>query len=274
MSDQSNLTFIKLGGSLITDKTQSKTIRLNALTEAAQEIASALFSTPGLQLVIGHGSGSFGHVAAATYGTAQGVRDALGWLGFTVVANVARELHTAVLETFRQEIDEFPILSLPVSASAQAEDGRITHMVVDPFRHALANGLIPITYGDVAFDSVRGGTILSTETVFAYLAEQLQPSRIFLLGETEGVYDADKAIIPHITPANFESVSSAITGSRGTDVTGGMLTKVRDMLALAGRVPGLQIRIFGSDPTSQDYTPGQIRSALRGESAPGTLITA
>ncbi|MCX6065672.1 MAG: hypothetical protein NT121_07955, partial [Chloroflexi bacterium] len=61
------LVFLKLGGSLITDKTLPYTPRLDKLADLASQIAAAL-STRQLSLVLGHGSGSFGHIAAKKYG--------------------------------------------------------------------------------------------------------------------------------------------------------------------------------------------------------------
>lgn len=115
---------------------------------------------------------------------------------------------------------------------------------------------------------MRGGTIISTETVFAYLAAQLRPTQILLLGEVEGVYDAQGQIIPHITPHNFPQVAAALGGSHGADVTGGMASKVRDMLDLAQKVPNLHVRIVGGTRT------GQLESILRGGFTGGTLISA
>src|SRR3954462_10801789 len=114
---------------------------------------------------------------------------------------------------------------------------------------------------------MRGGTIISTETVFFYLAEVLRPSRIMLLGEVKGVYDGEGKIIEHITPHNLTSITAALGGSHGTDVTGGMASKVRQMVMLAEQLPGLEVRIFGG--TQQ----GQLATALTGLTAPGTLIT-
>ena len=57
----SNIQFLKLGGSLITDKSRPQTARLDVLERLASEIAQAYHKHPDLSLVIGHGSGSFGH---------------------------------------------------------------------------------------------------------------------------------------------------------------------------------------------------------------------
>jgi isopentenyl phosphate kinase len=195
---------------------------------------------------------------------ATSVQSPAQWQGFAEVAIVARRLNNLVNEALVES--GLPIFPASPSASARCNDGMLEHMETGAIRSALDHGLIPVVYGDVAFDSVRGGTIISTETVFFYLAEALRPDRIFLLGEVEGVYDAAGAIIPRITPRNMDEIAGALGGSHGTDVTGGMLSKVRAMVALAERLPGLNIHIFGG------LTPHQLEGALSG-TPPGTHIT-
>ena len=58
------LVFLKLGGSLITDKTQPYTVRPDKLADLAAQINRSLQTQPSLRLILGHGSGSFGHTAA------------------------------------------------------------------------------------------------------------------------------------------------------------------------------------------------------------------
>lgn len=259
-----HLIFLKLGGSLITDKREAQAYRDERMLQAAKEIASAYSSE--MRLLIGHGSGSFGHVTAAKYGTAKGVQTPEQWRGFAEVSLVARRLNALVLEALH--LAGLPVIGFQPSASARVADGSIETMETLPIQQALDRGLIPLVHGDVAFDSVRGGTIISTETVFTYLATQLKPAQILLLGEVEGVYDGQGQVIPHITPHNFPEVAAALGGSHGADVTGGMASKVRDMLNLALKVPDLQVRIMGG--TRQ----GQLASILRGTFAGGTLISA
>jgi isopentenyl phosphate kinase len=155
---------------------------------------------------------------------------------------------------------------LQPSASARCEDGQLVEMALNPVQSAFTHGLVPLVYGDVALDDVRGGTIISTETIMRYLSAHVPVERILLLGEVEGVYDADGAIIPEVTPANIDQYAAALGGSSGTDVTGGMLTKVHDMLDLATSRPGLTVRIMDG------RQPGLLRRALRGEINVGSLI--
>lgn len=234
--------FLKLGGSLITDKTQVETVRADVLARLAAEIAQARRENPALRLVLGHGSGSFGHVAGAKHGTRQGVRDAAGWRGFAEVSDAAARLNRQVLAALLAA--DVTAVSLAPSASVGCVDGRIHTIASRPVQAALDAGIVPVVYGDVAFDSVRGGTIVSTEEVMMALAEEIRPSWLLLAGETTGVYDESGQVIAAISRANYAEIEAALGGSRGTDVTGGMVSKVQSMLALIDQFPQLSIRIF------------------------------
>ncbi|MDX1688255.1 MAG: isopentenyl phosphate kinase [Candidatus Promineifilaceae bacterium] len=265
----STLLFLKLGGSLITDKRGEEALRPAVLGRLAGEIRAALDEARNgegdFRLVVGHGSGSFGHVAAAEYDTRAGVRSAEAWRGFARVSDAAARLNRLVCQALLAA--GVPAVSLQPSASALCRDGGIVEMAVRPVKMALDAGLVPLVYGDVAFDTVRGGTIISTEEVLGYLAQEMAPAWFLLAGETAGVYDEAGDVIAHITEENFGAFQEAVGRSRGTDVTGGMATKVRAMLDLAAAHPDLSIRIFSG------MEAGRLRQALlRPEVGEGTVI--
>lgn len=256
--------FVKLGGSLITDKRQESFYRERVVRGIADELVAALSEDSQLQILIGHGSGSFGHVAAKRYGTVQGVSSADQWRGYARVANVASELNFLVVKTL--EAAGLPVIRIQPSASLMARDGKVIGMSTEPIENAMTRGLIPVVHGDVSLDEVRGGTVVSTEALFFYLAERLSVDRVLLLGEVPGVLGLDGQVIPRITPANLVNIESALGGSHGVDVTGGMETKVRDMVALVQRLPSLSISIVGG------VSDGLLCSAILGRSNLGTLI--
>ena len=66
------LVFVKLGGSLITDKTKPFTARMDIIKRLAEEIHEAKGEGK-LKLLIGHGGGSFPHVPAKKYQVHKGV---------------------------------------------------------------------------------------------------------------------------------------------------------------------------------------------------------
>jgi isopentenyl phosphate kinase len=130
--------------------------------------------------------------------------------------------------------------------------------------------LVPVVSGDVIFDRERGGTIASTEKVFAYLAERLRPQRILLAGIEAGVYSdfpLRRQLVPRLTPATWGAHRAAVGGSLDADVTGGMAGKVELMLELVGKLPGVQALIFSG------REPGAVASALLGKPVTGTWIS-
>ncbi len=260
------LIFLKLGGSLITDKGRARKARTRTLARIAREVARSVGSNPDLKLVLGHGSGSFGHVPARRYRTRQGVKTEEEWAGFAEVWFQAASLNRLVVDAFHGV--RLPVLSLPPSACAIARNGKIVSWNIQPIESSLKAGVIPVVFGDVAFDDKRGGTILSTEDVFCYLAGILRPSRVLIAGAEPGVwtdYPERKNLVAEITPATLHTVAPSIGGAAEIDVTGGMASKVVQMLALVEQDPALEIVIFSG------RTAGSIETALRGD-AIGTVL--
>jgi isopentenyl phosphate kinase len=257
------MIFLKLGGSLITEKAGVEHARLDVIHRLAEEIAEALAQKSGLKLVIGHGSGSFGHHVAQRYGTHQGAKTAEQWIGFSEVWGAANRLHRIVLDSLQAM--GLPAISFPPSSSAVAEDGNIIALASEPIETALSKGLLPIVYGDVAFDRVRGATILSTEQVLAFLAGTLQPTRLLLAGKAPGILTPDGDLIPELSDRDLESIP--FHDPEGADVTGGMKAKVLQAINLAGTIPDLEILIFGAEKV------GTLRDVLLGAST-GTRILA
>ena len=261
------MIFLKLGGSLITDKNTPRAVRYDVLDRLMQETAEARAARPGQRLLLGHGSGSFGHVEARKYGTRHGVSTPAQWQGFAEVQHVAGLLNRLVVDAARQA--GLPVVNCPPSASVVCHDGVIQSFAAEPIRTALEHDLVPLVYGDVAVDTVRGGTVVSTEDMFRHLAPKLGPQRILLAGIERGVLTRwpDGEVIPEITAETRPGASPLqIGGSHAADVTGGMASKVSEMLALVKAMPGCAVQIFSGE------APGRVGAALRGEPIPGTVI--
>jgi len=271
-----DLVFLKLGGSLITDKTQSYSFRPGKVRELAQEIKSGLSDLPHLGLVLGHGSGSFGHFAvqenldalapsASTTGRPRS--DLAYWRGFAEVWFRASQLNRLLVEGLHDA--GIPVISLPPSSSLGSSDGQIVSWETGPIRAALDAGVTPLIFGDIVFDRVLGARVISTEVLMWHLAKELRPSRILLAGLEEAVW-ADfphrRTAISSITPSTIAAMTARIGGSSAPDVTGGMKSKVEEMLKLAQSMPGLHVQIFSGE------IAGNLRRVLAGETL-GTMIS-
>jgi isopentenyl phosphate kinase len=261
------LQFLKLGGSLITEKNRARTLRKQVLERLSGEIALAYRLNPELRLVVGNGAGSFGHVSAKKYGTRQGVNTPAEWRGFVEVWREAATLSHYVSAALQEA--GLPALAIHPSSAVISAGGQVASWDIAPLRAALQAGLVPVIHGDVIFDTTRGGTILSTEDLFGYLANPLKPQRILLAGLEAGVwadYPHCTRLVELITPANLAEVKPALSGSNTDDVTGGMFSKVQQSLELVRQQAGLEVLIFSGEQ------PGNLTRALSGENI-GTLLS-
>ena len=254
MDTISDITVLKVGGSAVTDKNAAAgSAKADEMERIAREIAG--FSG---KLVIVHGAGSFGHVYAKQYGLDKGFYEE----GFLKTHDSVRELNEMIVQTLRKE--GIPAVPLNPLSFSLCDDGRLTFLYTGQISEMLKHGLVPVLHGDVCMDTKRGACILSGDQSLPYVAAALSAKRVGLGSATDGVLDSDGKTIPKITPKTFDSVKKHIGGSAGTDVTGGMLGKVSEILDLAEKT-GIESCIFNAN------TPGSVAAYLKGENV-GTII--
>lgn len=261
------LIFIKIGGSLITDKTKPYILNERALDTICDEIKRA--QGLGKQLIVGHGAGSFGHVPAKKYQTHKGIINKESLRGLAEVADVAAQLNRIVVKKLLEKrVNAVSVSPLSIILS---ENFQPKSLATESIEELVRLGLLPVVYGDVILDTKAGCTIFSTEKVLGYLALRLKQKRytierIIHCGQTNGVYDADGKTILVITPENIGIYRSVLSGSRGTDVTGGMEHKVEETLMLAqSGIPGLII---------DGIEHGTLSKAVAGKNVLGTRVEA
>jgi isopentenyl phosphate kinase len=249
-----DLVFLKLGGAVITDKMREASPRRDVIHRAAREVQRAGAANGDLKILLGHGSGSFGHFAAEQWGFGKPdngqARPSDRWKAYAETGAAAARLNRIFADVFLEQ--GVPVVSLQPSASAHCRDGELQSLTHQPIHALMEHGLIPLVFGDVALDETLGMTIASTEMIFGWLAPVLRPRRIIYVTAVEGVFSADPSqepgaeLIPEITPSNLDMIESGLGAARGVDVTGGMLDKVRRSLALVQQVRHLEVFVIGA----------------------------
>jgi isopentenyl phosphate kinase len=244
--------FVKFGGSVITDKRIAESADLDAIQRLAGAVATARHKRPDLRLVLSHGSGSFGHVAAAQYGIHKGLASDADWFGFAATSAAALRLNRLVVDAL---IDaHVPAMSFQPSTTVETADGQVVAWHTAHITKALEYGMVPVVHGDVSFDRRQGSAIASTEMLLQWLCHvpSLQPHKIILVGES-AVYTADPhkhpdaTRIPFIHRGNVQQVMGGAGGSYGVDVTGGMASKLALMWRLIEQTPQLQVQFIAPD---------------------------
>ncbi len=263
-----DVVMVKLGGSLITDKRGEASPRTDVMARLGSEIAAALPKMAD-KLILGHGSGSFGHTAAARSGIGRGPLTRAAAEGVAETKIQAAELHR-LLVSHLSEAGLAPFSWAPSSALVMRA-GKPAKGIVEPLLRALDFGLLPVTYGDVVMDWTWGASICSTEQALSYLAGRLRRrglrvKRILWLGATTGLYDQQGATIPLVDGSSHASARRMVGATAGTDVTGGMLLRLDTARRLARR--GIESLIVDG------RTPGLLTAGLLGETVPGTRYVA
>lgn len=257
--------FVKLGGSLITDKATPETVREDVLERLASELAMAV-SGGHRRLLVGHGSGSFGHMAAARHGLTGG-RGGATATAIAAVQDAAARLHRRVVASLQRA--GAPSFSLAPGSFIVAGSGRVRHVECEALLLVEKLGLLPVVYGDVVSDRDLGATILSTEAVFLAIADWLaargEPVReVLWLGATEGVHDPEGRLVDRLAAREAEELAPRVGGAAGIDVTGGISLRLQAAAWLGRR--GVASRIIDG------RIPGRLGAALAGETVPGTII--
>lgn len=213
---------LKLGGSVVTEKSEPETVDEAALARAADAVAD---TDEGLVIV--HGGGSFGHHHAAEYGvsTTEGTHDAAG---VGAIHGAMKRLNGAVVTALTDRgVPAVPVH--PFSAANRDADGCLA-LPTEQVRTLLAEGFVPVLHGDLVAHRGEGATVLSGDELVVELAPAVDAGRVGVCSTVPGVLDDDGEVIDRIT--DFGEVASALGGSETTDVSGGMAGKVRALLSL------------------------------------------
>ncbi|MBS3815529.1 MAG: isopentenyl phosphate kinase family protein [Hadesarchaea archaeon] len=254
---------MKLGGSVITDKSEELSLNRDALNRLAKELKSV--ESP---LIVIHGGGSFGHPLASRYGINSGFENKSQLSGFALTHWAMEALNFEVTSALRNV--GLPAVSIQTSACTITKNGRIESMEIKPIKKMLEIGLIPVLYGDSVMDSVDGMKILSGDQLAVFLAEKLGVDRVILGVDTDGVYkgdpkqDDEAELIPEITMKNWPKISESIESASGVDVTGGMKRKIEELMELPKI--GIEAQIINASK------PEVLEKAIKGDKSLGTRI--
>jgi isopentenyl phosphate kinase len=261
------VTLLKLGGSLITDKVRPQVARHRVIADLARQIADARAAGCG-DLVVGHGSGSFGHPAAAAGDVAGGLAAGGGAAAASRTQQAAHRLHRLLAEAL-EAAGALPFSLLPGSFLV-TRGGRGGRLFAEPLHRALLAGFVPLVGGDVVLDREQGVAIASTEQVLLALARRLRPpfvaARAIWLGSTAGVLGADGEPVAELDAAHWRRLRPTASGAAGPDVTGGIRLRVGTALALAAHgVPSW---------IGDGRVEGALAAALAGAPRGGTRVKA
>ncbi len=215
---------LKLGGSVITDKSADCAVNREQLAAIAAAIAGA--RTGGIVVI--HGAGSCGHPEAKRYHLDAG-RNGGETEGIFVTHRAVSSLNDEVVAALRGA----RVLRQSVSTRSMpaiADNGRLVAFECRHLEKMLALGMVPVIHGDVVMDLSREPVSYRATSSCATSRLPLRISRVGLATDVPGVLDGER-VVPEITRNTVPALQ--IGNSMHTDVTGGMRGKIDELLDLA-----------------------------------------
>lgn len=258
-------TVLKVGGSVVTQKRKPFTANLSTIKRIAAEIYEASVE----RLVVVHGGGSFGHPVAKQYSIKQGYsgkKEQL--LGFSKTHESMMTLNKLVLDALIQ--NNIPAVTISPSSCVVTKSGRILAPIKAPLSELIDKGFVPLLFGDAVVDSELGFTILSGDQLTACVSQQLEADRIVMGIDEDGLFDDDPKqsksahLLTHCSLAELKEMRRRMRSDTSTDVTGGMLGKIIELIpAIEGGIPAQIVNAA---------KPRNVYKALKAEEVTGTII--
>lgn len=227
------LHIVKIGGSVITDKTKPFTFKKEIMKRLAEEIKEA-----DKKSILVHGAGSFGHIFADKYKLHEGYKNDNQIKG---VAKVQRDVKNLNLMILNALIDAgINAVSIPPSVIVKCRNKKIVEMDTRIFKNYLDMEIMPVTFGDVVLDEKLKFCICSGDQLMLYLAKAFKPKKAIFCTDVDGIYTLDPSINKNArlleqVDVNFlrNMLKIGKSKTKKTDVTGEMFGKIDTIIKIS-----------------------------------------
>ena len=258
------IEIIKIGGSVITDKRNYKTLLTKKLKRIIEEIS---LSSDRPRIII-HGAGSFGHIVAKKYDIVNGFKKTEQIKGIIKIREDMTELTKNIVSLLNEK--NLKAISFQTSAITfkNQETGGI-EIFVEPIKKTLEIDLIPVLSGDIIFSENRSFSIISGDQLIEILTHFFEVERVVFCSDIDGllVYDEknEQLLIEEIEYSKLDTINIAkIKKTEKIDVTGEMNNKFNIIRKLSDKVNEV-VLVNG-------LIEGRLRSVLNNEKTICTKI--
>ncbi|MEM1873374.1 MAG: isopentenyl phosphate kinase [Acidilobaceae archaeon] len=221
------LAVVKLGGSVVTRKSEPETIDYENLASCSRAVREYL--DRGGRLVLVLGGGSFGHYAVRKLLESKRGLDARD--SSVVQLSMMKLALSVLLELHRSGV---PAVAHPPHSICENADAESCDTAV--IRRDLSLGLVPVVFGD-AIPSGRGAEIISGDDIAAEIASSLRADCLIFVTSAPGVLARNGEVVRVVRSLDEIELFS----TEGFDVTGGIARKVERALQASRMVENVRI---------------------------------
>jgi isopentenyl phosphate kinase len=252
---------LKLGGSVITDKTKECTFKQEIVNKLAKEIKKA-----NKEIIIVHGAGSYGHILAEKYQLNKGYIKFNQIKGFSLTHEKVQTLNSLVLQALHK--NDIPAVSISPHSIVKLNNHKLEKINCKVFEDYLEKKFTPVTFGDVVLDKKLGFSICSGDILVLALSHYFKPEKVIFVIDEDGLFTSNPKLEKKaklIESTNLKKLKKFATSKdKHADVTGGMGGKIETMSEIVKN--GINTILLNGNK------PGRLYKVLVGEDTKSTII--
>ncbi len=262
------ITVIKLGGSLLTDKSTPYKLRDN-IGDIGRELRECMDTDLIESLVLIHGVGSFGHPPVLEHELYKGFKDESQLIYLTKTQNIVNNYRLTLAKNLHDA--GIPVNLMHPSSMVLGEKMAVKDYNFKSLKGFLSLGMIPFLGGDLMYDDVMGFSVCSGDQLAVVISKELGAKRLIYATDVEGVFTEDPKSNPNanaINEININTLEGLIQNMKesGTlDASGRMVGKLNSILKAKALITnGLEVSILSM------MKSGTLKAFLSGNSSLGT----
>lgn len=242
------LCVLKLGGSLLTDKSTPYKFKEEILPALVSEIKDCLNSDLIQDLVIIHGVGSFGHPPVLKYKLHRGFKNREQLINLTETQHNVNKLRNLVAKGFLKA--GVPVNLMHASSMVIGAKGIISNYNFAPLKGFLSLGMVPLIGGDMMYDTKMGFSVCGGDQLAVLISRELNAKQLIFATDVDGVYKNDPKKSPEallLKEININEIELFIQKMDETnkDATGKMRGKLLSLISVKDHIKkGLEVSIF------------------------------
>jgi isopentenyl phosphate kinase len=244
-----DLIIIKLGGSLLTEKSIPYKLKENILSSITIEIRECLDLGLIKNLVLIHGVGSFGHPPVLEYNLHKGFRQKEQLIAMSKTQQIVNKFRTKIATAFLEV--GIPVNLMHASSMVVGTKMRITNHDFGPLTGYLSLGMVPLIGGDMMYDKAMGFSVCGGDQIAVTLARELQAKKLVFATDVQGVYDKDPKsgeaaeLLTEININEVEKLLNNMDEKTKKDASGKMQGKLLSLISIKDLIKeGLEVVIL------------------------------
>ncbi|MFX0107139.1 MAG: isopentenyl phosphate kinase [Candidatus Hodarchaeota archaeon] len=265
------LTVLKLGGSLLTDKTIPYKVRKDVLASVAKEIKECFDEGLLQSMILLHGVGSFGHPPVLEHKLHKGFQGPEQLMPLSKTQEIVGEFRHMIIKQLQEA--GVPVCLMYPSSMILAEKMRMTDYFLGPLKGFMNFGMVPVLGGDILIDSVMGWSVGSGDQLAVVLAKELGAKKMIFASDVPGIYESDPKVNPDaslLSKVNLNELEATLErmGKSGAeDASGAMKGKLSSLIPAKPLIEkGLEVGLL----SMMEY--GNLKGYLKGEDVLSTRV--